>query len=135
VRTRAFGSRFVAARGEAPEDPALARAIEVAAQPAAIISSRALERSDALCVRALDIFARAYGAVAGDLALTVLATGGVYVGGGIAPRILAKLKDGAFMDAFRDKGRLQELARRVPVRVVVSPRAGLIGAAVVASET
>lgn len=102
--------------------------------PAAVISRHALAGSDAFCVRALDAFVSAYGAQAGNLALTVMATGGVYVAGGIAPRIVQKLTDGRFMSAFRDKGRLPLFLARVPVRVIVNRGVGLIGAATVAAR-
>lgn len=102
--------------------------------PAAVIARHALASSDAICVRALDVFASVYGAQAGDLALTVMATGGVYVAGGIAPRIVQKLTDGAFTAAFRDKGRLSQVLARVPVRVIVNRGVGLIGAATVAAR-
>lgn len=100
--------------------------------PAAVISGHALAGTDELCERALDVFASAYGAQAGNLALTLMARGGLYVAGGIAPRIVPKLPDGAFMTAFRDKGRLSDVVVRVPVHVIVNPHVGLIGAAVVA---
>jgi glucokinase len=74
-----------------------------------------------------------YGAEAGNLALKAMAVGGVYVGGGIAPRILPRLTDGAFVAAFRDKGRLAALMDAMPVRVALNPRAPLLGAAQVAS--
>jgi glucokinase len=124
--------RFLAERAQA--DP-LAAALQGPEDPAAVISRHALERSDTLCVRALDIFTSAYGAQAGNLALTVLATGGVYIAGGIAPQILTTLKAGPFLPAFRDKGRLSELAARFPVQVVTSPHAGLVGAAVAAAQS
>ena len=116
------------------ENPAVAEEIRRAPEPAAVVSMHALAGSDPLCVRALEIFTAAYGAQAGNLALTLLATGGVYVAGGIAPRILAKLADGPFLQAFRDKGRLSTLAARFPVSVITSPRAGLVGAAVAATQ-
>jgi glucokinase len=71
----------------------------------------------------------AYGAEAGNLALKILATGGIYLGGGIAPKILKKLEDGTFMKAFTDKGRLSDLLIQTPVRVILESRAALIGAA------
>jgi len=82
-----------------------------------------------ICEHALDIFVSAYGAETGNLALKLLSVGGVYVGGGIAPRILDKLKDGTFMKAFTDKGRLSQLLVNMPVRVILEPRAALLGAA------
>ncbi|MBD3162990.1 MAG: glucokinase [Candidatus Eisenbacteria bacterium] len=102
--------------------------------PAAVISQRGLAGDDEACVAALDLFASAYGAEAGNLALTSLATGGVYVAGGIAPKILEKLKDGTFVRAFREKGRLGELLASIPVSVIVNPKVGLLGAAVHAFE-
>jgi glucokinase len=80
----------------------------------------------------LAMFVSAYGAQAGNLALTVMATGGVYIAGGIAPRIVPKLRDGTFMTAFRNKGRLTDVLARIPVNIIVNPHAGLIGAAMVA---
>jgi glucokinase len=103
-------------------------------EPAAVISRHALAGTDPLCVRALDVFASAYGAQAGNLALTVMATGGVYLGGGIAHRIVDKLKDGGFVTAFREKGRLAGLLAKIPVHVIVNPSVGLLGAAAVAAS-
>jgi glucokinase len=105
----------------------------MAEEPAAI-SARGLDGSDPAAVEALDLFAAAYGTQAGNLALTVLATGGVYLAGGIAPRLIAKLRNGTFMKAFREKGELEEFLARVPVRVIMSPDAGLLGAAAVAAR-
>jgi glucokinase len=102
--------------------------------PAAVVTRHGLAGDDSLSVKALDAFVEAFGAQAGNLALTVLATGGVYLAGGIAPRIVAKLKDGTFLRAFRNKGRLAELMNRIPVHVIVSPDVGLLGAARVAAE-
>jgi len=73
------------------------------------------------------------GAEAGNMALRTMATGGVYVGGGIAPKILPKLREDAFLEAFRNKGRMRELVSRIPLRVVLEARAGLLGAALEAS--
>ena len=82
-----------------------------------------------LCARTLDMFASAYGAEAGNLALKVLAVGGMYLGGGIAPKLLKKMKDGTFMKAFADKGRLSDLLIHTPVRIILEPRCALMGAA------
>ena len=84
---------------------------------------------DELCTRTLDIFVSAYGAEAGNLALKVLSVGGMYVGGGIAPKLLNKLREGSFMKAFTDKGRLSDLLVQTPVRVILESRAALLGAA------
>ena len=97
--------------------------------PNAVITELALSAKSELCEKALDMFVSAYGAEAGNLALKVLSIGGLYVGGGIAPRILEKLKDGTFMRAFTDKGRLSQLLINMPVRVILESRAALLGAA------
>jgi glucokinase len=81
------------------------------------------------CVDAVRIFCSLYGAEAGNLALQYLATGGVYLGGGIAPAILPALREGGFLAAFHDKGRMAELLSRVPVSVILDPTAPLLGAA------
>lgn len=117
----------------APESPALRQAMNQG-DPAAAISQFALERRDGLASAALDVFAAIYGAEAGNLALKVLARGGVYVAGGIAPKILEKLRDGTFMRAFAAKGRFAELLSTIPVYVVLNPKVGLLGAARVASR-
>jgi len=103
-------------------------------EDSAAISERAQAGADAAAVEALDLFAAAFGAEAGSLALTILATGGVYLAGGIAPRIVAKLEDGTFLTAFRHKGRMGALLARVPVQVVMSPDVGLLGAAAAAAR-
>jgi len=100
--------------------------------PAAVISEAALQHRDSVCEAALDLFVSVYGAEAGNLALKALALGGVYVAGGIAPKIRLRLADGTFMAAFRDKGRMTELLSQVPVHVVLEPRTALLGAAHVA---
>lgn len=81
------------------------------------------------CADALRMFVSAYGAEAGNLAIRAVATAGLYVGGGIAPKILPALKTGTFMDAFLAKDPLRELVERVPVKVILNPEAGLVGAA------
>lgn len=97
--------------------------------PNAVITELALAAKSEICEKATDMFVSAYGAEAGNLALKVLSVGGLYVGGGIAPRILEKLKDGTFVKAFTDKGRLSQLLVNTPVRVILEPRTALIGAA------
>jgi glucokinase len=101
---------------------------------AASISASALNRRCPRCVEALDLFVAAYGAEAGYLALRYMATAGVYVGGGIAPKILPALIDGQFMDAFLDKDPMVDLLRTLPVQIILNPAAGLLGAAVKAAE-
>jgi glucokinase len=97
--------------------------------PSAVISEAALAEQCELCVKALALFVSLYGAEAGNLALKVMATGGVYVGGGIAPKIIKKLKDGTFVKAFTDKGRLSPLLAGIPVRVILNDETALYGAA------
>jgi len=97
--------------------------------PGAVVSEAALNRRDPECVHALEMFIDIYGAEAGNLALKVLALGGVYLGGGIAPKILPALTDGRFMRAFVDKGRLDEMLSKIEVRVALNEGAGLLGAA------
>ncbi len=99
----------------------------------AAISSAATARHCAGCVEALSIFVDAYGAEAGNLALRAVSTGGLFLGGGIAPQILPALSDGRFMRAFRDKEPFGEMLARIPVKVILNPRAGLLGAAVYGS--
>lgn len=123
--------RYLVEAGVAEEQASVRTQME-AADPAAVIATHALAGTDPLSERALEMFASAYGAQAGNLALTVMATGGVYVAGGIAPRIVPKLRDGAFMTAFLDKGRLSDVLARVSVDIIINPHVGLIGAAVVA---
>jgi glucokinase len=111
------------------EEPAwLAKRIAIE-DPNAVITELALAAKSEICEKAMDMFVSAYGAEAGNLALKVLSVGGFYVGGGIAPRILEKLKDGAFMKAFIDKGRLSQLLVNMPVRVILESRSALMGAA------
>jgi len=97
------------------------------------ISAAALARRCAACVEVLDMFVDAYGAEAGNLALRALATGGVFVGGGIAPKILPALTTGAFMRAFREKPPLEAMLSATPVKVILNAEAGLLGAAVYAA--
>lgn len=111
------------------EPPKLAERIATAPDPNAVITEMALAAKSEICEKALDMFVSAYGAEAGNMALKLLSVGGVYIGGGIAPRILEKLKDGTFLKAFTDKGRLSQLLINMPVRVILDSRAALLGAA------
>ena len=117
----------------APERPEVRREMQDE-DPAVVVTRHALAKDDALSVKALDLFVSVYGEQAGSLALTVLATGGVYVAGGIAPRIVPKLQDGTFVAAFRHQGRLSDLATRIPIHVITSPDVGLLGAAAYAAR-
>ena len=112
------------------EEPAwLAEKIASVSDPNSVITEMGLVAKSELCEKTLDMYVSAYGAEAGNLALKVLSVGGLYLGGGIAPRILEKLKDGTFMKAFTDKGRLSQLLINMPVRVILESRAALMGAA------
>lgn len=102
---------------------------------AAAIANAALSGRDELCADALDWFVRLYGAESGNLALKVMSRGGLFLGGGIAPKILPRLQQGAFLDAFFNKGRMRPLLEAVPVRVVLNDRAALYGAALLASRS
>ncbi|HTQ81193.1 MAG TPA: glucokinase [Thermoanaerobaculia bacterium] len=112
-----------------PEVPAVAARLAAAEDPAPVITAAALDGTSPLCGRALDFFISAYGAVAGNLALLGTALGGVYLGGGIAPKILPRLLDGPFLGAFLDKGRFRGYLEAIPVRVVRNDRAAMFGAA------
>ncbi len=98
------------------------------------ISSAALAGTCAQCAETLDLFVSAYGAEAGNLALRTVATGGVFIGGGIAPKILPAMTTGVFMDAFRSKPPLDAMLTAMPVNVILNDKAGLLGAAVFAAE-
>jgi glucokinase len=112
------------------EEPVwLAERIAAVDDPNSVITELALAARSEICEKALDMFVSSYGAEAGNLALKVLSVGGLYIGGGIAPRILEKLKDGTFLKAFTDKGRLSQLLINMPVRVILDSRAALMGAA------
>jgi len=97
--------------------------------PAAAISQAALQGKCPLCEQAVDLFVSIYGAEAGNLALKLMATGGVYLGGGIAPKMLPKLSGPLFMQAFVSKGRLQPLLEAIPVKVITNDSTALLGAA------
>ena len=99
-----------------------------------VIANGALARESELCIKALDMFAGIYGAVAGNVALQLKAIAGVYVGGGNAPKIIDKLKDGTFMKAFTNKGRLSPVLEAVPVRVIMNDKTALLGSARVAAK-
>ncbi len=111
------------------EEPSWLRDRMEAEDPNFVIGSTGEDGSSELTAKVLELFSSAYGAECGNLGLKVLATGGVYLGGGIAPKILKTLQDGAFRKAFLDKGRLSRVLECVPVRVILEERCALIGAA------
>jgi len=129
---------FLKDSGVAAEPDWLAAALAAAHDPTPVIVKAALaglagasepNRTCALCTRTMDLFVDILAAQAGNLALTLLATGGVYLGGGIPPRILPLLQSGRFMPIFRHKGRFAALLGAVPVHVILNPKAALLGAA------
>jgi glucokinase len=120
--------RFLRDTGRSEEPPWLREEVTRGDAPA-LISRLGLEGRDPLCVRALDLFVAVYGAEAGNLSLKVMATRGVYLGGGIAPKIIERLRKPGFMEAFVAKGRMRALLEAVPVRVILNDQAALLGAA------
>jgi glucokinase len=132
----AFGSGPVVTPGSlepARLCPGVGVVNDVADLPARI-SKAAAERRCPECVETLEMFVSAYGAEAGNIALRTVATAGVYVGGGIAPKILPMLESGLFLDAFRAKDPMADLVAMIPVAVILNPDAGLLGAAVFAQD-
>jgi glucokinase len=123
--------RFLRDAKAAPESDAVAAQMR-ARDPASVITEVGAQGGDRLCTLALDLFVAVYGAEAGNLALKALATGGVVLAGGIAPRIMPALTAGGFLAAFRDKGRLASLMETLPVHVALNPKTPLLGAAHVA---
>jgi len=97
--------------------------------PAAVISQCGLARKNSNCEKALDLFVSIYGAAAGNLALQLGAGGGIYLAGGIAPKIISRLKTSQFLDSFRAKGAFKNFMMKVPVKVILNDRAALFGAA------
>lgn len=95
--------------------------------PSAVISELGMEKKDECCEKSIELFVSVYGAEAGNLALKSLATGGVYIGGGIAPKILGKIKEGAFMQSFTNKGRLSVMVAQMPVKVLLNSKLPLFG--------
>jgi glucokinase len=115
------------------EEPAELRDAIAQGDPSAAISKSALAGACALAVQTLDLFVSIYGAEAGNLALKVVATGGLFVGGGIAPKIIERLRTAAFMQSFQDKGRAAGLLKQIPVRVITNDKTALLGAGRVAA--
>ncbi len=102
--------------------------------PNAVIGELGDSGKDELCAKTLEVFVSAYGAEAGNMALKVLAVGGIYIGGGIAPKILKTMRSGTFMQAFTDKGRLSDLLVKTPVHIILESRCALMGAAAYAEQ-
>lgn len=123
---------FLVETGREKTTPAM-RARLASGDRNAAVSEAGVEGSDPAAERAVEWFVSLLGAAAGNLALVAKASGGVFVGGGIPPRILAKLREGTFLESFRNKGRLRGFLETVPVKVIVEPRLGLLGAAAYAA--
>ncbi|MFW6051564.1 MAG: glucokinase [Myxococcota bacterium] len=120
---------FVVEEGLAPTSEDVRRRVREE-DPGHVIGTAALEGSDDACVKAVDMFVSAYGAEVGNFALTVLPTGGVYLAGGIAPRLVERFRGPTFLDAFLSKGRMSYLLERLRVMVIMNTRVGLLGALV-----
>lgn len=119
---------FLAETNFAPQPNAMLN-IEDGVDKSAMVSSCALEQNDPLCLETLRLFAEIYAAEAGNLALKSMSLGGVFIGGGIAPKILPIIKSDYFLNAFFSKGRFEELLRRMPLKVSLNQETALIGAA------
>ena len=103
--------------------------IEAAPDPPALISQLAAEGKAAICDQTMTIFVSIYGAETGNIALTFLSTGGIFIGGSVAAKNLSRMKDPIFMQSFLDKGRMAPLLKEMPVTIVLNDDSGLIGAA------
>lgn len=125
--------RFLASTGHLPESPSV-RSEMLVADSAAVIAAHGMAHTDALCMVALDLFISCYGAAAGMYGVIGVATGGVFLAGGIAPRLLERLASHAFLDSFLGTGTHRLVAERLPLHVIVRPDIGVIGAAVAALE-
>ena len=111
------------------EDPSWLAEAMTKSDPAAIISEAAMNETSSRCAHALELFVKYYGGEAGNFALKMMATGGVYIGGGIAPKILARLEGETFMASFLGKGRMRSLLAAMPIKVILNPKTALLGAA------
>jgi glucokinase len=116
------------------DEPAWLKQRLATEDPNAVIGQCAEDGSSSICFETMKVFTAAYGAETGNIALKVLATGGMFLGGGIAPKILKTLKNGAFTQAFLDKGRLSPLLQSIPVRVILDDTCALLGAAAYAES-
>jgi len=126
--------QFLVESGRGSESAEMSRRLAEGNDPNAVISEAGIAGDDQTAEQTVDLFVSLYGSAAGDLALVARATGGIYVGGGIAPRLLPKLRSGEFLRSFRTKGRLSPLLEKIPVRVILEPRTALLGAAARAAD-
>lgn len=115
-------------------DESLAHEINSADNPSESISRQALETNNFLCNQTLDVYVSILGSICGNLALTAMTTGGIYLGGGVSPKILPKLVQGPFLEAFNNKGRFRELMGSIPVKIITNDKAALIGASIWAAQ-
>ena len=122
---------FLTDEKKMPVDAAVAEALRAGADRSAVVGKAGVDGSCATCVEAVETMIRLYGAQAGNLALTVMATGGVFIGGGIIGKLLPRVT-GGFMQAFRAKGRYESFMDDLPVKVILDPRASRLGAAIAA---
>lgn len=125
---------FLRDRSYGEEAPALRDEITAARDPAAVVSGHGLSGKYTICSMALDIFARVLGSQAGDVVLTYLSTGGVFLGGGIPPKVAARLQAGGTVAAYLHKGRLSSLVEMTPLHIIQNDRAALLGAAAIATN-
>jgi len=125
---------FLRAYKQYDENPSLRHAMMIQ-DPAAAISQFAIENSDSLAAEALKMFISIYGAQAGNLALLVLPRAGLYIAGGIAAKNLQQFKDGTFINAFNAKGKMSSLVEKIPVRLILQPKVGLMGAQYLAKNS
>ncbi len=116
-----------------PVEPEIVKRLE-SEDPGAVIGQAGVEGSSCICMEAVDVFVSLYGAQAGNLALTLMAVGSVYVGGGIVTKLLPKMQDGVFMKAFTGKGRNQQFMSDLPVWAILNPKTSLVGAAQAAGD-
>jgi glucokinase len=121
--------QYLIESGRYDESAEMSRRLAGAEDPNEVVSEAGMQGEDPAAERAVDLFVSLYGSAAGDLALVAKAVGGIWVGGGIAPKILPRLRTGTFIQSFRNKGRLSGLVEQIPVRVILEPRAALLGAA------
>ena len=128
--------RYYRSTGRYPEPPELAAQIDAAAEKEkpSLVSQFGLARKAPVYEKTIDTFISMYGARAGNLAMTLMATGGVFVGGGIAPKNIQRVADGTFIKAFRDKGFFRQFMEKMPVHVVMEQKAALIGTAYYAAS-
>jgi glucokinase len=136
--------QFLRDRKIAPESPDIAKIVrtweeeagqqEKSVDPGAAIGKAALQKSDRLCEQTMQLFVEAYGAEAGNLAIKLLPYGGLYVAGGIAPKILPIIQNSSFLLNFTQKGRMRSLLEEIPVYIVLNQQVGLIGAALCAAR-